>query len=125
MKDDSFRRDSSASGAKRSSNARKTLLDLNKYKGNYAGDNEGKSVEVRYSCPQTGAHFKFDNMCEKLDSLVAILAEMEARQAAKHEAKRAEDEKALLSLTKPDPDIGDNPDKVPSVYDIVVEEDDE
>lgn len=93
MKTDSFRRDSSASGAKRSSNAKKALPDLNNYKGNYAGGNEGKSAEVRHSCPQTGAHFDFDNMCQKLDTLAAVLAEMEAKQAAKHEAKRAEDEK--------------------------------
>lgn len=34
------------------------------YKGIYHGN-----VEEKYTCPKTGAHFKFNNMCQMLESI--------------------------------------------------------
>ena len=28
-----------------------------------------KSPKIRYNCPKTGAHFKFDDMCARIDRL--------------------------------------------------------
>lgn len=41
--------------------------DLLNYKGNFV-DND-KAAETRYSCPETGAHFEFGDMCKRLDAL--------------------------------------------------------
>jgi hypothetical protein len=42
--------------------------DLLNYKGNFADDAK-KNGDGRYSCPDTGAHFEFGDMCSKLEIL--------------------------------------------------------
>lgn len=67
-----------AQKSKRLSNTRKmNPKDLLNYKGNFA-DEVGKTTEVRYSCPDTGAHFEFTDMCAKLEILSNWLAEKDA-----------------------------------------------
>jgi hypothetical protein len=39
-----------------------TIQEMLNFKGNI-NDHEQQSAEPRYSCPETGAHFKFENMC--------------------------------------------------------------
>ena len=40
------------------------MIDLNNYKGIYFDDDNEK-----YSCPITGAHFKFDDICRRLERI--------------------------------------------------------
>ena len=42
-----------------------TIQEMLNFKGNL-NDHELQSAEPRYSCPETGAHFKFENMCSRL-----------------------------------------------------------
>jgi hypothetical protein len=64
--------------------------ELLNYKGNLA-DDKGKTEGVRYTDPLTGAHFNFQEMCEKLETLSQDLAELEDKAAAvKHEATKSE-----------------------------------
>jgi len=63
-------------------------------------------------------------MCDKLEELAKYLAEMEAKQAAKHEAKRAEDEKNLLPKPENARDIGDagpSNNDIPVIKEILVD----
>ena len=48
------------------------MTDCDNFLANRKVTQEGEvkaSVEPRYTCPQTGAHFNFANMCERLLSL--------------------------------------------------------
>ena len=40
------------------------MIDLNNYKGIYFDDDNEK-----YSCPETGAHFKFEDLCRRIDRI--------------------------------------------------------
>lgn len=63
-------------------------------------------------------------MCDKLEELAKYLAEMEAKQAAKHEAKRAEDEKLQLAKPENDRDIGESGRRnndIPMIKEILVD----
>ena len=40
------------------------MVDLNNYKGIYFEDDTEK-----YTCPVTGAHFKFEDMCHRLEKI--------------------------------------------------------
>ena len=44
------------------------MIDLN-YKGQYY-DEEGNEIEEeKYTCPVTGAHFKYDQLYEKMEAI--------------------------------------------------------
>ena len=40
------------------------MIDLNNYKGIYFEDDNEK-----YQCPETGAHFKFDDLCRRMEKI--------------------------------------------------------
>ena len=40
------------------------MVDLNNYKGIYFEDENEK-----YQCPTTGAHFKFEDLCARMDHI--------------------------------------------------------
>lgn len=40
------------------------MVDLNNYKGIYFDDDNEK-----YQCPETGAHFKFEDLCARMERI--------------------------------------------------------
>ena len=40
------------------------MVDLNNYKGIYFDDDNEK-----FQCPETGAHFKFDDLCRRMERI--------------------------------------------------------
>ena len=40
------------------------MIDLNNYKGIYFEDDNEK-----YQCPETGAHFKFEDLCRRMERI--------------------------------------------------------
>ena len=40
------------------------MVDLNNYKGIYFDDENEK-----YQCPETGAHFKFEDLCARMEQI--------------------------------------------------------
>ena len=54
------------STAKKNTRKKLTVQEMLNFKGN-VNENEQHSAEPRYSCPETGAHFEFENMCSRLE----------------------------------------------------------
>jgi hypothetical protein len=40
--------------------------DLANYKGIYAADGE---ADIKYTCPETGAHFEFGDLCRRINKV--------------------------------------------------------
>jgi len=58
-------------------------IDFANYKGIYAEDES----EQKYTCPVTGAHFEFNDICKRLSKVLAFrktLEEKERNEAAKN-----------------------------------------
>lgn len=58
-------------------------MDLNNYKGIYANEDAG----VKYTCPVTGAHFEFKDLCKRINRLADRRAEMD-RQWDRQQAQK-------------------------------------
>jgi hypothetical protein len=57
-------------------------IDFANYKGIYAEDES----EQKYTCPVTGAHFEFNDVCRRLNKLITFrkhLEDKEKNEAAK------------------------------------------
>ena len=55
-------------------------MDLNNYKGIYANEDAG----VKYTCPNTGAHFEFKDLCKRMTRLGERRAPGRAQGAKAH-----------------------------------------
>lgn len=42
-------------------------IDYNNYKGIYANDESGQ----KYQCPETGAHFEFNDLCRRMGKILS------------------------------------------------------
>lgn len=57
-------------------------IDFANYKGIYAEDES----EQKYTCPVTGAHFEFNDVCRRLSKVLAFRKSLEDKE--KNEAAR-------------------------------------
>lgn len=58
-------------------------IDFANYKGIYAEDD----TEQKYTCPVTGAHFEFNDICRRLSKVLTFRKTLEEKE--KHEAAKA------------------------------------
>ena len=54
-------------------------MDFANYKGIYAEEES----DTKYTCPVTGAHFEFNDVCRRLSKILTVRKRMEEQEALK------------------------------------------
>ena len=76
--------------------------DLINYKGIYANAEE----EQKYICPRTGAHFKFNDICKRLNKVLANRNQAEEQEKLKfHQKTIAQQKEITVGKSEEQPQI--------------------
>ncbi len=60
-------------------------VDFANYKGIYAEED----TETKYTCPHTGAHFEFNDLCKRMNKIQLMRKRMEEQELLKAKQKAA------------------------------------